>query len=71
MSAESKKAASRATNYHGSATAPLDHNINNDTATQDDGEGDQANPTIVSGHTIEPGQSKKTILCSVEKVMPF
>jgi hypothetical protein len=42
-SAEGKKAASCAGNYQDAATASLDHDLDNDATTQDDGKGDQVN----------------------------
>ena len=58
MTAEAKKAASRAGNYQDAATASLDHKIDNDTTTQDDGEDDQ-------------NSQSKNILSSVDKVIPY
>ena len=59
-SAEGKKAASRAGNYQDAATAPLNRDFDNDAATQDDSEADQARPDQLG-----------SILLSVEKVQPY
>jgi hypothetical protein len=68
-SAEGKKAASRAGNYQDAATASLDHDLDNDATTQDDGEGDHGNQAV-AGRTVEPDQSGN-ILSSVNKVRPY
>jgi hypothetical protein len=59
-SAEGKKAASRAGNYQDAATASLSRDFDNDAATQDDSEADQARP-----------EQSGSILLSVEKVLPY
>jgi hypothetical protein len=59
-SAEGKKAALCAGNYQDTATAPLNHDFNNDAATQDDSKADQARPDQLG-----------SILLLVEKVLPY
>ena len=59
-SAEGKKAASHAGNYQDAVTALLNHDFDNDAATQDDIEADQARPA-----------QSGSILLSVEKVLLY
>jgi hypothetical protein len=68
-STESKKAASRAGNYQDAATASLDCNLDNDTTTQDEIEGNEGNQAV-SGHTVVPDRSG-SILSSVDKVLSY
>jgi hypothetical protein len=58
LTAEAKKAASRAGNYQDAATASLDRDVDNDATTQDDDDEDQNNQS-------------KNILSSVDKVIPY
>jgi len=59
-SAEGKKAALCAGNYQDAAIASLNCNFNNDAATQDNIEADQARPA-----------QSGSILLLVEKVLPY
>jgi hypothetical protein len=70
LSAEGRKAASRAGNYQDAATASLDRDLDNDATTQDDSEGDQAIHAVSGRRAVEPDRSGN-ILSSVDKVLPY